>query len=168
MVKTPIGSFYLCASGTMNSIDESFLPADKDKDHELRVHYRPNPDFEEGVRSGARIVRQEIVDQRSPVPQTIASSSAAEPSRAKPGDIVRITGLRLKFDAKNPVEGVFFVDGSGAETRSELYHMVMPRTVIASVPGGLVEGSYSVSVRSLLSGPTPRSGTLKGLTIEKT
>ena len=38
-VKTPNGILYLCAAGTMDSLDEAFLPNDQAKNHEVRLHF---------------------------------------------------------------------------------------------------------------------------------
>src|SRR5208283_6057091 len=46
-VKTPTGSFYMSARGSMSSLFEPFLPQDKTKNHAVRLHHRPERVFEE-------------------------------------------------------------------------------------------------------------------------
>jgi len=167
-IKLPFGTFFLCASGTMSSLEDSFLPSDASNDHELRVHFRPSSDFEDQIRAAVRVVRVEPVDRMSPVPRSIVSAAGSEPGKAKPGDIVDIRGLRLKFDPANAQEGVFFVGasaGAGGEARAELYPLVQPRTIIAAMPPALPEGSYSVVIRSLAGGTTLREGRLEGFVV---
>ena len=48
-VKTPIGSFYMSAAGSMLSLDEPYLPKEKVEHHELRLHHRPGRAFERSI-----------------------------------------------------------------------------------------------------------------------
>ena len=48
-VKTPIGNFYMSASGSMGSLDEPYLPKEQTNNHELRLHHRPGRAFERSI-----------------------------------------------------------------------------------------------------------------------
>jgi hypothetical protein len=164
-VKTPTGSFYACASGCMDSMDESFLPGVQDRNHDLCIHHRPERGFEANVLSGLRIVREESSDPKAPSVQSLSSSLSDAPDSTKPGDALQLRGLRLKFDPADPEEGVFFVDSAGTPTRSAAFPLVTPRAVIALVPSGLAAGTYSVQLRSKACGKGLREGRREGLTV---
>ncbi len=164
-VKTPTGSFYICASGCMDSQDESFLPGAQDRNHELRIHHRPEKDFEAAVMADLLLVREERFDQVSPSIQSLVSSSTKRNDETRAGDIIKIRGLRLRFAVDNPEEGVFFVAASGASVRSGLYPMVQPGTVIAVVPGELAAGTYALVIRTRPNGKDLRKGSREGLVV---
>jgi hypothetical protein len=167
-VKTPAGSFYLCASGSLVSLDESFTPGLQDRNHALRIHYRPDREFEAAVRGGVRLVRGELLDIAAPQPRSFQSASSGSFDATKPGDILQIRGFRLKFDPKNLEEGVFFLSSSGTEARSSLYPQILPKTIFAGAPAGLAAGSYALAIRSLLGGKELREGRLEGLIVAET
>lgn len=162
-VKTLIGSFYPCASGTMQSLDESFLPRDAGNNHEVRIHFRPERSFEEAVRLDLRIVREEKPDYSSPSIRTVRAAGGDEGASVQPGGIVQIHGLRLRFDPKDPKQGVFFEDSGGAQTRSPSYPMILPSTLLAAVPEGLAPGAYALVVRAAVNGKDVREDRLEGI-----
>ena len=164
-VKTPVGSFYLCASGSMATPDEAFTPSDKSTNHELRIHFRPESGFEADVRDAVRVVRVDVPDQGAPRVRSAFSSDSSGPNVTRAGDIINVHGFSLKFDPANPQEGLFFIDSSGAETRSSLYGLVLPKSIVAGVPAGLVGGGYAIAVRSLSPGKLLREGRLEGITV---
>ena len=164
-VKTPTGSFFLCASGSMDSLDESFLPKDEGNNHEVRLHHRPDRTLEEEINAKLRIVREERVDLGVPSLRTIqaAGDGAAEGIRA--GSIVLLKGMRLRFDVKDPKQGLFFVDASGLESRSPYYPMILPGTVMAAVPDSLAAGPYAIALRAAVNGKDVREAKLEGVTV---
>lgn len=164
-VKTPVGLFYLCAGGSMDSPQEDFLPSDKSTNHDLRIHFRPEVGFEKQVAESAQLIRSDITDQAAPKVRSAFSSETSQLGITKAGDILNVYGYNLKFDRANEREGLFFVDGTGTETRATIYSQILPKTIAASVPAGLSPGSYSLAVRSLANGKTLREGRLEGLTV---
>lgn len=167
-VKTPTGSFFLSASGSMESVDESFLPRDQENNHEVRLHHRPEKSFEDAVVAGLKVVRAEKPDLSSPK-VTVVQSAGADPSAAiHAGGMIQVKGLRLRFDPKEASQGIFFIDGTGVETRSPFYPMILPATVLASVPASLGAGAYALAFRAAVNGKDVREHRFEGLTIAAT
>ncbi len=79
--------------------------------------------------------------------------------------MVRISGLRLRFDPMASAQGVFFVDATGVETRSPFYPLILPGTVLASVPEALVPGNYALVVRAAVNGKDVREARFEGVAI---
>ena len=136
-VKTPTGAFFLCAGGSMNSLDEAFLPKDQANNHEVRLHHRPDRAFEDEILAELEIVREERPDLASPRLKSVQSAGAEDPNTIRPGGVVQLKGLRLRFDPKETGQGLFFIDSRGLESRSPFYPMIRPRTLHASVPDSL-------------------------------
>ena len=143
-VKTPIGSFHATACGSFADEDQAFTPGQGDCKHGMRLHFRPAVDFEDDVNRLIQFVHVEHFDKHNPVIRNIGPvKSNTEP---KPGDFVKVNGLRLQFDESDASQGVFFINGS--EHRSADYAYLDNRTVVAQIPGDLEPGSYEVYLRS--------------------
>jgi hypothetical protein len=163
-VKTPTGSFFMNASGTMESLDDSFLPNDSDKNHEVRVRHKAEKDFENSVIAALKIEREERPDFQAPVVYSVAVAGE-EGANLRSGAVVQIKGLRLRFDVKDSAQGAFFIDAAGAEVRSSLYPLVLPASVMATVPTGLAAGTYSLAFRAAVNGKEVKEALFKGLTV---
>jgi hypothetical protein len=164
-VKTPTGSFYLCAAGSMDSIDESYLPKDQTNNHEVRLHHKPEKVFEDSILDELKIVREERPDFSSPSVIAVEAAGEGTTGAIRSGGIVRIKGLRLRFDSKEASQGVFFVDASGVETRSQFYPLILPGTVMAGVPASLAAGSYTIVLKAAVNGKDVREARLEGVTV---
>jgi hypothetical protein len=165
-IKTQMGSFYLCASGSMAAEDEAFLPDTAGGNHDIRIHFRPDSAFEEAVRAAVRIVRDEVVDKRSPSIHVVESTMTGKPGTTRPGDVLRLTGLRLKFDPANPMEGLFLIGEGGSILRCASYPLILPKTLLACIPADLAPGTFSLALRSLAGGKDLREAVWIGLTVE--
>jgi hypothetical protein len=164
-VKTPTGSFYLCAAGSLSSMDEAFSPKDQGNNHEVRLHHRAEKAFEDEILAELEIVREERLDRSSPNLRTAQSAGEEYPGTIRPGGIVQLKGFRLRFDPAQAGQGVFFLDSGGAETRSAFYPMVQPGTVLASVPETLSSGTYAVILRAAVNGKDVRESRLEGVVL---
>lgn len=164
-VKTPAGLFYPCAGGSMDSPKDDFLPADTSTNHELRIHFRPDSALEKFVVENANLIRSDIADLSAPKVRSAFSSETSEIGATKLGDILNVYGYNLKFDRANTLEGLFFIDQTGAETRATIYSQILPKTIAAAVPSSLTPGIYTLAVRSFANGKTLHEGFLKGLTV---
>ncbi len=163
-VKTPTGSFYMSASGSMESIDESYLPNDQTNNHEVRLHHKPESDFENAIRASLAIVREE--KPKLGVPNPLAVQAAGEDSGLiRPSGMVLVKGMRLRFDPKDAAQGVFFADEAGVEVRSSFYPLILPGSVLASVPEALAAGTYAIAVRAAVNGKDVTVGRFEGVTI---
>ena len=163
-VKTPTGSFYLSAGGSLDSVDEAYLPDVQTNNHEVRLHHKTEKDFEQSVLAELRIVREEGPDLSSPLVLCVQAAGSADEA-VKAGGIVSIRGRRLRFDSKEATQGVFFVGESGAEARSPFYPLIMPSSLMASVPESLAAGTYSIVVRAAVNGKDLRDAWFDGVVL---
>jgi hypothetical protein len=163
-VKTPTGSFYMSASGSMETLDDSYLPNDQTNNHEVRLHHKTEGAFEDSIRASLAIVREE--KPKLGIPNPLEVLAAGEDSGLiRSGGMVRIKGLRLRFDRKDATQGVFFADAAGVELRSSFYPLILPGSVLASVPDTLAAGTYAVVVRAAVNGKDITMGRIEGVTI---
>ena len=64
------------------------------------------------------------------------------------GGVVQITGSRLKFDAKDAAQGIFFVPETGEAARAAVIAENKPARLMAIIPADLAAGTYYVEVRT--------------------
>ncbi len=164
-IKTIIGNFYVCASGTMDSLDESFLPNDPNNNHELRIHFRAEKAFEQSVIDNLVVVREDTVDLSRPNIRTVVPAGEGDGAAIHAKGMVEVHGLRLRFDPKQEGQGVFFISDAGAAVRSTLYPRIMPSSVIAGVPESLPAGIYAVAIRAAPNGKDVHESRLEGIVI---
>ena len=77
------------------------------------------------------------------------------------GGVVQITGSRLKFDAKDTAQGIFFVPETGAPVRASVIAENKPARLMAIIPADLAAGTYYIEVRTKIIGSSQKSKTLK-------
>ena len=68
------------------------------------------------------------------------------------GGVVQLVGARLKFDAKDTAQGIFFVPETGEAVRAAVIAENKPARVMAIIPADLAAGTYYIEVRSKHSG----------------
>ena len=68
------------------------------------------------------------------------------------GGVVQLVGARLKFDAKDAAQGIFFVPETGNPVRASVIAENKPARVMAIIPADLAAGTYYIEVRSKHSG----------------
>ena len=67
------------------------------------------------------------------------------------GGVVQLVGSRLKFDAKDAAQGIFFVPETGEAVRAAVIAENKPARLMAIIPD-LAAGTYYVEVRTKASG----------------
>ena len=77
------------------------------------------------------------------------------------GGIVQITGSRLKFDAKDASQGIFFVPETGNPVRASVIAENKPARLMAIIPADLAAGTYYIEVRTKYANATKQLKTLK-------
>lgn len=164
-VKTPTGSFYLCAAGSLGSLEEAFLPKDQGNNHEVRLHHRTERSFEDEILGDLRIVREERPDFGSPLLRSALPVGGDASDAIRSGGLFQLRGLRLRFDHKEAGQGVFFIGAAGAEVRSPFYPMILPGSVMAAVPDTLAPGPYTVALRAAVNGKDVRESRLEGVVV---
>lgn len=159
-MRTSIGTIYAGASGSIDTVDAPFTPKDASTNHEVRIYFQLDKKIEQEIMANIKTVRVEYFNKTGPNPTAARSVQTPEPYQAKPKDLLHISGVRLKFDANDPNQGVFFVDEEGREQRSNLYGPISPSSVMAEVPHDIDAGSYLVVVRTKPNEKDLREGTL--------
>ena len=87
------------------------------------------------------------------------------------GGVVQLVGARLKFDAKDTAQGIFFVPETGAPVRAAVIAENKPARLMAIIPADLAAGTYYIEVRTKIlegnkSGKTLKTGRFnKALTV---
>ena len=164
-VKTPMGTFSLLASGSMSSVDEAFLPRDANSGHNVRIHFRPTQSFEQAVLGDLSILRDDRSEEARPSIRAVSAGEEEGDGNIRSGRIVQVKGRKLAFDPKDPAQGIFFIDAEGREWRSPFYPLILPSSVLGSVPSELAAGSYALAVRSALSWKGLREDRVEGIVI---
>ena len=77
------------------------------------------------------------------------------------GGVVQVTGSRLKFDAKDAAQGIFFVPETGAPVRAAVIAENKPARLMAIIPADLAAGTYYIEVRTKYANATKQLKTLK-------
>ena len=87
------------------------------------------------------------------------------------GGVVQLVGARLKFDAKDATQGIFFVPETGEAVRAAVIAENKPARLMAIIPADLAAGTYYIEVRTKIlegnkSGKTLKTGRFnKALTV---
>ncbi|UTC98297.1 DUF4469 domain-containing protein [Treponema denticola] len=79
------------------------------------------------------------------------------------GGVVQLVGSRLKFDAKDTAQGIFFVPETGNPVRAAVIAENKPARLMAIIPADLAAGTYYIEVRTKIlegnkSGKTLKTG----------
>ena len=67
------------------------------------------------------------------------------------GGVVQLVGSRLKFDAKDAAQGIFFVPETGNPVRASVIAENKPARVMAIIPAALPAGTYYIEVRTKIA-----------------
>lgn len=77
------------------------------------------------------------------------------------GGVVQLVGSRLKFDAKDTAQGIFFVPETGNPVRAAVIAENKPARLMAIIPADLATGTYYIEVRTKYANATKQLKTLK-------
>lgn len=165
-VKTPTGIFYLSASGSFSSFDEAFSPRDLGKNHDVRLHHRADRALEEGLLASLKIVREDHDDAPGPLLRSVTGANGEEGDPLRPSGFLVLRGSRLRLDARDPRQGLFFLDQEGIEHRCPYYPRNYPSELLAAMPAPFAAGSYSLILRTSPTGKDLREGRLEGILVE--
>ena len=164
VVKLPFGSFYLVASGTLDTQDQAFEFGDKEYGHDIRLHFRAERDRERELAAKTALERVAIFDHSTSIVLSFESVYAGAPERTVgQGQYLRIHGQRLKFDPDDTELGVSFRNGT--EHRSPHYISVADHNVVALLPMDIPPGEYSIVTRTRPNGTGVKESVTAGLTV---
>jgi len=155
-INTEYYNVYPCISGVFESETDSF---DKER-HQLYFSAQLGTWFNtvtEGV-DMQKVKGQE----RLPVLKLYEDNGSGMANSAlTPGKPGKLTGDHLKFDEKDPLQGVFFVSGASEVKAGKSVENTSGK-IIFTVPDTLAAGVYALEVRSILHGTKAlRAGRLK-------
>lgn len=146
-VKTPIGNLYLNTSGSLVTEDEPFCPNDMNNNHEIKLHYRNNPELEELCVKNAKYERIEKLTLNSPKISLVECIGNKDLSKLKAGDAIIIKGKRLNFKKDEEFNGVLLKNETDSYLLTE-YSLIKPSMIIAQLPKDIKIGNYEISVCS--------------------
>jgi hypothetical protein len=135
--------------GVFNGPTDKFDPAR----HHVDVGANPGSDLRETVRTNARVEKVEAL-KPAPIPIEYRDvATATTNDQVMPGNIGQLSGSRLKFDAGQADEGIYFVATAGGETKVSVVQKNKPAQLVFLVPA-LVSGSYAIEVRARMGSGT--------------
>jgi hypothetical protein len=167
-VNTPFLNYKATIRGNFVDETDSFDP---DR-HQIEVSISPGVQCRRAMRQAqAQMQKQETIELLPGLLAFYDVNSGQRNSTVTPGGLGRLTGRRLKFEAEDPNQGIFFVaadeqtglplaDPNGAY-RVEVVGRNTPGELMFIVPGGLPAGSYRLEVRNLTAAGELHTGVLK-------
>ena len=146
-LNTPLMNTALSISGVFNGANDSF---DK-KRHTVNLNITAGTLLRDAVTK----VKCEKTEGASTDPYitevTDIVTGTANTTLTK-GGVVQLVGARLKFDAKDTAQGIFFVPETGEAVRAAVIAENKPARLMAIIPADLAAGTYYIEVRSKHSG----------------
>jgi len=121
--------------------------------HTVDVGANPGTRVRDDVRADATV---EKVEALKPAPNPIEYrdvNSDTTNDTVTVGGIGQLSGSRLKYDALQADEGIYFVATAGGETKVTVVQKNKPAQVVFSVPATLVPGTYNLEVRARQGSP---------------
>ncbi|MGA2548345.1 MAG: DNA-binding domain-containing protein [Rectinemataceae bacterium] len=148
-VKTPLGSAIPRATGKLDSPFDPFQPGRMKSGHGLRFDFRLDPKIEREALSTLRCQREASDDLQSPRLISVRSIQTGREGEAQSGDLIRISGKRMKFDPADESQGLFFRSSAGEEIRASLYAHIQPSAIVAALPAELAMGDYGLIIKTV-------------------
>ena len=146
-VNTPLMNTALSISGVFNGANDIF---DK-KRHTVNLNITAGTLLRDAVTK----VKCEKTEGASTDPYitevTDIETGTANATLTK-GGVIQLVGARLKFDAKDAAQGIFFVPETGEAVRAAVIAENKPARLMAIIPADLAAGTYYIEVRSKHSG----------------
>ncbi len=136
--------------GVFTGPTDAFDPAR----HTIDVGANPGARIRKTVRANATVNKVEAV---KPAPNPIEYrdvNSDTTNDTVTVGGIGQLSGSRLKYDAAQADEGIYFVATAGGDTKATVVQKNKPAQVVFSVPATLIAGTYNLEVRARVGGGT--------------
>ena len=155
-VNTPGANYKATIKGIFNGQADSFDP----NRHQVRASVSAGIRFRKAVEERARPSKQEAVRPKPSLLEFTDLNSAERNSILTPGGMGQVVGHRLKFDAEDATQGIFFVAADDSETEVTVVGRNMPAELMFLIPDGLTAGDYTLEVRAGFGEDDVRSGAL--------
>lgn len=150
------GNYKPTIKGVFTSETDSFNPSR----HQIEVSISAGSQLRR-VMQQAHPQKLETIEVQPNLLAYVDIVSGQRNSTLTPGGMGQLVGYRLKFDAADPAQGIFFIAADGTASRVEHIGKNSPGELMFMVPAGLTPGSYRVEVRVAASAGGQRSGQLK-------
>lgn len=157
-VTTPLCNFAATVKGVFNGITDTY---DSSR-HQVLPTVSPGQRLRNAVAQRATVAKIEAL-RATPAPQDYVDVATGERNSVlSTGGMGQLLGHRLKFDAAQPEQGVFFRAADGTETRVEMVGRNKPGDLMFMTPV-LAAGEYVLIVRAVFGETDLREGELPHL-----
>ncbi|EMB20553.1 hypothetical protein HMPREF9723_02013 [Treponema denticola OTK] len=165
-VNTPLMNTSMSISGVFDGANDSF---DK-KRHTVNLNITAGTLLRDAV-TKVKCEKTEGVSTDPYITEVTDIVTGTVNTTLTKGGVVQLVGSRLKFDAKDTAQGIFFVPETGTPVRAAVIAENKPARLMAIIPADLAAGSYYIEVRTKIlegnkSGKTLKTGRFnKALTV---
>ena len=165
-VNTPLMNTSMSISGVFDGANDSF---DK-KRHTVNLNITAGTLLRDAV-TKVKCEKTESVSTDPYITEITDIVTGTVNTTLTKGGVVQLVGSRLKFDAKDAAQGIFFVPETGEAVRAAVIAENKPARLMAIIPADLAAGTYYIEVRTKIlegnkSGKTLKTGRFnKALTV---
>ncbi|UTC91836.1 DNA-binding domain-containing protein [Treponema denticola] len=146
-VNTPLMNTSMSISGVFDGANDSF---DK-KRHTVNLNITAGTLLRDAV-TKVKCEKTEGVSTDPYITEVTDIVTGTVNTTLTKGGVVQLVGARLKFDAKDAAQGIFFVPETGEAVRAAVIAENKPARLMAIIPADLAVGTYYIEVRSKHSG----------------
>ena len=146
-LNTPLMNTALSISGVFNGANDSF---DK-KRHTVNLNITAGTLLRDAV-TKVKCEKTEGASTDPYITEVTDIVTGTVNTTLTKGGVVQLVGARLKFDAKDAAQGIFFVPETGNPVRAAVIAENKPARLMAIIPADLAAGTYYIEVRSKHSG----------------
>ena len=155
-VNTPLMNTSMSISGVFDGANDSF---DK-KRHTVNLNITAGTLLRDAV-TKVKCEKTEGVSTDPYITEVTDIVTGTVNTTLTKGGVVQLVGARLKFDAKDAAQGIFFVPETGEAVRAAVIAENKPARVMAIIPADLAAGSWYIEVRTKYANATKQLKTLK-------
>ena len=155
-VNTPLMNTSMSISGVFDGANDSF---DK-KRHTVNLNITAGTLLRDAV-TKVKCEKTEGVSTDPYITEVTDIVTGTVNTSLTKGGVVQLVGSRLKFDAKDTAQGIFFVPETGEAVRAAVIAENKPARLMAIIPADLAAGTYYIEVRTKYANATKQLKTLK-------
>ena len=155
-LNTPLMNTALSISGVFNGANDSF---DK-KRHTVNLNLTAGTLLRDAV-TKVKCEKTEAASTDPYITEVADIVSGKVNEVLTKGGVVQLVGSRLKFDAKDAAQGIFFVPETGEAVRAAVIAENKPARLMAIIPADLAADTYYIEVRTKYANATKQLKTLK-------
>ena len=155
-VNTPLMNTSMSISGVFDGANDSF---DK-KRHTVNLNITAGTLLRDAV-TKVKCEKTEGVSTDPYITEVTDIVTGTVNTTLTKGGVVQLVGSRLKFDAKDTAQGIFFVPETGNPVRAAVIAENKPARLMAIIPADLAAGTYYIEVRTKYANATKQLKTLK-------